>query len=66
MEICTNYITLTLLALAVFLCGMTIRLVLTEAGSDWSGTSSVRQNRRWTEEEKRLLRVGGLKNRSGQ
>ena len=63
MEICTNYITLTLLALAVFLCGLTVRLVLTEAGSDWSRTSSVRQNRRWTEEEKRLLRVGGLKDR---
>ena len=63
MEICTNYITLTLLALAVFLCGLTVRLVLTEGGNDWSRTSSVRQNRRWTEEEKRLLRVGGLKNR---
>ena len=66
MEICTNYITLTLLALAVFLCGMTIRLAIIEGGSDWSRTSSVRQNRRWTEEEKRLLRVGGLKNRSGR
>ena len=63
MEICTNYITLTLLALAVFLCGLTVRLVLTEGGNDWSRTSSVRQNRRWTEEEKRLLRVGGLKDR---
>ena len=63
MELCTNYLTLTLLALAVFLCGLTVRLVLTEAGSDWSRTSSVRQNRRWTEEEKRLLRVGVLKNR---
>ena len=63
MEICTNYITLTLLALAVFLCGLTVRLVLTEGGSDWFRTSSVRQNRRWTEEEKRLLRVGGLKDR---
>ena len=63
MEICTNYITLTLLALAVFLCGLTVRLVLTEDGNDWLRTSGVRQNRRWTEEEKRLLRVGGLKNR---
>ena len=63
MEICTNYITLTLFALAVFLCGLTVRLVLTEDGNDWLRTSGVRQNRRWTEEEKRLLRVGGLKNR---
>ena len=61
--LCTNYITLSLIALAVFLCGLTVRLVLTEGGNDWSRTSSVRQNRRWTEEEKRLLRVGGLKDR---
>ena len=63
MGICTNYITLTLLALAVFLCGLTVRLVITEGGNDWFRTSSVRENRRWTEEEKRPLRVGGLKNR---
>ena len=61
--LCTNYITLSLIALAVFLCGMTIRLAIIEGGNDWFRASGVRQNRRWTEEEKRLLRVGGLKNR---
>lgn len=65
MELCTNYITLSLLALAVFLCGLTVRLVITEGGNDWWQTSRMRQNRKWTEEEKRLLRVGALKNRRG-
>ena len=55
--LCTNYITLSLIALAVFILGLTVRLVFTEGGNDWSMTSSVRPNQKMTERERRMQRV---------